>query len=44
MDRHLKCQHCDWSGHHSEADRAGMDRACPECGEATRVQRGGAGE
>lgn len=40
LDRYLACTECDWDGHHSQADRAGLDRACPDCGAAVRLQSG----
>jgi ribosomal protein S27AE len=40
MDRYLTCGACEWSGHHSAADRAGLDRACPECGGSLALQQG----
>jgi len=32
MDRYLTCSACSWAGHASKADRAGLDRRCPDCG------------
>lgn len=40
MDRHVECTACGWAGHHSEANRVGMDRQCPECNGGLRIQEG----